>query len=182
MLAPARPHHQHPHRALLPCPRIVCAAAILHRYAAMIDLRGRRAAARTCPNTPSPSCRLALKRTIEDGFGLVRVRGEISGFKRARLGPLLSRAQGRRGGARRGVLAHDRAAPRGQARGRHGGGLHRPPHHLSRPLEIPARHRHDRAGRHRRAAEAARGAAQEARRRGPVRCRAQAEAAVPAAR
>ena len=31
----------------------------------------------------SPSCRAALKRTVEDGFGLVRVRGEISGWKRA---------------------------------------------------------------------------------------------------
>ena len=34
-----------------------------------------------------------------------------------------------------------------QARRRDGGGVHRPPHHLSRPLEIPARHRYDRARR-----------------------------------
>ena len=28
----------------------------------------------------------ALKRTVEDAYGLVRVRGEISGFKRAASG------------------------------------------------------------------------------------------------
>ena len=36
----------------------------------------------------------ALKRTIEDAYGYVRVRGEISGFKRAASGHLLFRAQG----------------------------------------------------------------------------------------
>ena len=38
--------------------------------------------ARICPNTRSPSFRGALKRTIEQDFAYVRVRGEISGFKR----------------------------------------------------------------------------------------------------
>ena len=53
----------------------------------------------------SPSCRAALKRTVEDAFGHVRVRGEISGFKRVALGPLLFHAQGRCGLHRRGDLA-----------------------------------------------------------------------------
>ena len=98
----------------------------------------------------------------------------------AQLRALLSLPQGQRGGARRGVLAHHRDAARDQARRRDGGGVHRAADHLSRPLEIPARHRHDRAGRHRRPLEAPRGAAKAARRRRAVRGRAQAETALSA--
>ena len=49
-------------------------------------------------------------------------------------------------------------------------------------VQVPDRHRADRAGRRRRADGAARGAAQEAAGRGPVRHGAQARAALPAAR
>ena len=39
----------------------------------------------------------ALKKTVEDAFGYVRVRGEISGYRgTALLRPLLFRAEGRR--------------------------------------------------------------------------------------
>ena len=41
----------------------------------------------------------ALKRTVEDNFPFVRVRGEISGLKFAFLRPCLFRPQGRQGGA-----------------------------------------------------------------------------------
>ena len=38
----------------------------------------------------------ALRRTLEDAYGYVRVRGEISGLQAGGLGPSLFRAQGRR--------------------------------------------------------------------------------------
>ena len=75
----------------------------------------------------------ALKRTVEDAFGNVRVRGEISGYR----GPHSSghayfalkddRAQHRGRG-----LAHRHGAAEVPAGGRHGGDRHRAAHHLSR--------------------------------------------------
>ena len=58
--------------------------------------------------------------------------------------------------------------------------VHRAADDLSRPLEISADRRLDRAGRHRRAAEAVGGAPPAPRGRGPLRRRAQEEAAVSA--
>ena len=56
---------------------------------------------------------VALKRTLEDGYGHVRVRGEISGFKRAASGHLYYVPEGREGGAGRGLLArHGQGASR----------------------------------------------------------------------
>ena len=124
----------------------------------------------------------ALKRTVESAFGHVRVRGEISGFKRHALGPLLFHAEGRERVHRRGDLARQRRRARLPPRGRRRGHRDRQAHHLSRPLEVPDRRRADGACGRGRAARAAREAAQGARRRGAVRRRAQAPAAVPAAR
>ena len=49
------------------------------------------AAGDVAPNLPEytvSEVSFALKRTVEDGFGHVRVRGELSGFTRARSGHL----------------------------------------------------------------------------------------------
>ncbi len=170
MLASARPHHQHPHRACS-CARLSYgdersadrspAAGQHHRIYRLRAVAGTQALDRGRVR-PCPRARRGLR------------------LQAARVGSLLFRPEGRRGGARRGVLADDRDPPGGQARGRDGGGVHRPAHHLSRPLEIPDRHRFDRIGRHRRAAQAARRAAPAPRRRGAVRGRAQKAAAVSA--
>ena len=80
----------------------------------------------------------ALKRTLEDGYGYVRVRGEISGFKRAGSGHLYFALKDDGRGARCGLLAQHGAAPRQPARGRARGGRDRPDHHLSQPLALPA--------------------------------------------
>ncbi len=98
----------------------------------------------------------------------------------ARLRALLFRAEGQRRGARRGVLARHRLPPRHQARGRDGDHLQRQADDLCRALEIPARRRAHRAGRHRRAAQAAGGTPPAADGRGAVRGRAQEEIAVSA--
>ena len=118
----------------------------------------------------------ALKRTVEDRFGYVRVRGEISGLSRAAfLRPRLFLPEGRR--ARGSTRSSGRRRCSGlkiKPRGRAGSHRHRAAHDLSRQILLPDRHRCDRAGRHRRADGAARGARAEARRRGPVRRGAQA--------
>ena len=123
----------------------------------------------------------ALKRAIEDRFGYVRVRGEISGYRGphssghayfslkdadARLDAVIWRT----------TLQRMRAQARGGARGHRD----RQADHLPRQIELPDRDRRDRARRHRRADGAARGAAQETRRGGAVRRRAQAQGSVPA--
>ena len=97
-----------------------------------------------------------------------RARRDL-GLQAPFLRPLLSRLERRRGGAGRGDLAHDGAASGPQARRRHGSHLRRQADHLSRPLEISARDRERRAGRHRRAAEAAGRSQEKARSRRPVR-------------
>ncbi len=122
----------------------------------------------------------ALKRTIEDGFGHVRVRGELGNVKYHSQRPCLSRPQGRQGLPRRRDLAPDRTAHQAQAGSRARGRGHRPHHHLPGPVKIPDRDRDARARRTRRADGAGRGAQEEACRRRPVRPRAQAVAAVPA--
>ena len=107
---------------------------------------------------------LAVKRTVEDAFGYVRVRGEISGYRGqhssghayfslkdadASIDAVIWKTS----------LARMRFKPRGGA----GGHRHRAAHDLPALVEIPDRHRADGAGRRRRADGAARGAAQEAR-------------------
>ena len=84
----------------------------------------------------------ALKRTVEDAYGYVRVRGEVSGYKGPHAsGHVLFRAQGRERQDRRGDL-EGRVRPHAdQARGRPGGHRHRQAHHLSQPLELPDRRR-----------------------------------------
>ena len=117
----------------------------------------------------------ALKRTVEDAYGFVRVRGEVSGFKGpVALRPLLFPPQGRQGGARRRDLEGRLGPHAGQAR--RGPRRHRvrQAHDLRRLVEIPARDRHAGARRRRRADEAPGGAQEEARRRRPVRRSAQA--------
>ena len=113
----------------------------------------------------------ALKRTIENAFGQVRVRGEIFGLQAPRVGPLLFHPEGRERLHRRGHLAHQRGRARLPARGWRRGHRHRQAHDLSGPLQISDRHRPDGAGRRGRAARVARTAAQGARRGGAVRCR-----------
>ena len=124
----------------------------------------------------------ALRRAVEDQFGNVRVRGEISGYR----GPHSSghayfalkddRARHRSRG-----LAHDDGEAALPARRGHGGDRQRQAHHLSRLFEIPDRHRQSGAGRRRRADGAARGAQAQACRRRAVRCR-RASAACPTCR
>ena len=124
----------------------------------------------------------ALKRAIEDRFGYVRVRGEISGFRGPPfVGPRLFQPEGHGRPARRGHLALDARAHARQARGGARSRRHRPVDHLPRQVGLSDRDRIARARRRRRADGAARGAAQEARRGGAVRRRAQAQDAVPAA-
>ena len=113
----------------------------------------------------------ALKRTVEGAFEHVRVRGEISGFKRAGSGHLYFALKDERRGARRRLLAHRRGPAR---RSRPRTGWRSSPPAGSPP--IPAARNtssssRDGAGGRRRAAGAAGGAAQEAGRRRPVRCR-----------
>ena len=90
----------------------------------------------------------ALKRTVEDAYGYVRVRGEISGYK----GPhasghvyfaLKDESAKIDGGDLEGRVRPHAAQARGRARGRR----HRQAHHLSQPLELPDRHRDAGAGR-----------------------------------
>ena len=109
-----------------------------------------------------------------------RARRNLGLPRAALLRALLFRAQGRGRQGRSGNLAqHARPHPH-QARGGAGSPRHRPPHHLSRPVEIPDRDRDARAGRHRRADGAGGGAQEEARSRRPVRSRHKAAVAVPA--
>ena len=112
----------------------------------------------------------ALKRTLEDALRLVRLRGEISGFRgphasghcyfalkddKATIEAVIWRSTFQR------LKFKPEAGMEVIATGPH--------HHLSRLVEIPDRHRGAGARRRRRADGAARGAQEEARRRGPVR-------------
>ncbi len=125
----------------------------------------------------------ALKKTVEDAYGYVRVRGEISGYRGPHsLRPLLFRPQGRRRQDRGGDLEGRLRPHAHQARGRARGDRDRPAHHLSGPVEIPDRGRDAGARRRRRADGAAGRAQEEAHRRRPVRSGAQAAPAVPAGR
>ena len=83
----------------------------------------------------------AVKRTVEGAFGRVRVRGEISGFKRAASGHLYLALKDADAVLDARLLARHRAAPLDRARGRPRGDRHGPAHHLSRPLQVPDRHR-----------------------------------------
>ena len=122
----------------------------------------------------------ALKRSIEDDFGYVRVRGEISGFKRHGSGhcyfalkdadAVLDAVCWRMTAIRLGIKPEDGMEVVCTGR------LTTYPGRSKYQLIVER----DRARRHRRAAQAARGAAPAARRRGPVRRRAQEEAAVSA--
>ena len=127
----------------------------------------------------------ARRRAQAHARGRLRLRASPGGDFRlpraARLRPRLFRPQGRGRLHRRGDLEDDLQPAAAQAAGGHRGHRHRAHHDLSRQVQIPDRHRHARAGRDRRAHGAARGAAPQAHRRGPVRARAQAPAALSAA-
>ncbi len=89
----------------------------------------------------------ALKRTIEDAYGYVRVRGELGNVKyhssghvyldlkddKACLAGIIWRTSAQR------IKIKLEAGP--------GGGRHRADHHLSGAVEVPDRHRDARAGR-----------------------------------
>ena len=98
----------------------------------------------------------------------------------ARLRPYLLRSQGRIRLPRLGRLSLRRPAAAHPAAGRHGGRRHRAPHDLRAVVEVPADRRRDRSGRRRRADGDARSAPEGAGRRGPVRRRPQAPAALSA--
>ena len=74
----------------------------------------------------------ALKRTVEEAYGLLRVRGELSGYKRAASGHLYFTLKDEKALHRRGGLARLGAEARLRAGRRARGDLHRPAHHLSR--------------------------------------------------
>ncbi len=122
----------------------------------------------------------ALKRTLEDGYGYVRVRGEISGFKRAGSGHLYFALKDE--SAVLDAVCWRSTAQRLKSLPEDGlevvatGRITTYPE----PLALPADRRSPGAGGHRRPDGAARGAPQEARGRGPVRGRAQAPPALPA--
>ena len=98
----------------------------------------------------------ALKRTVEDGFGHVRVRGEISGFKRAASGHCYFTLKDDNALIDAVIWQGQAASAALPARGRDRGDRDRQAHHLSRPLEIPDRRRAAGAGGRRRADGAAR--------------------------
>ena len=117
----------------------------------------------------------ALKRTIESAFGKVRVRGEISGFKRHCSGHCYFTLKDENACIDAVIWRDQRGRAGVPARRWRRGHRHRQAHHLSRPVEISDRRRPDGAGRRGRAAGLARAAAQGARRRGAVRGGAQAQ-------
>ena len=122
----------------------------------------------------------ALKRTVEEAYGLVRVRGELSGFKRAASGHLYFALKDEKAlidaVAWRGSLPKLAFEPADGLEVICTGRLTTYPG----PLEVPARRRAHRARRHRRADGAARGAPRQARGRGPVRPGAETAPALPA--
>ena len=119
----------------------------------------------------SASCRARSSGRSRTAFGRVRVRGEISGFKRHASGHCYFTLKDEDACIDAVIWRGQRGAPRLRARGRRRGHRHRQADHLSRPLQISARHRPAGAGRRGRAAGAAREAPQGARRRRPVRSR-----------
>ena len=122
----------------------------------------------------------ALKRTIEDAYGYVRVRGELGKVSYHANGHVYFDLKDERA-CIAGVIWRTTARPhQAQARSRPRSGDHRAADHLSRPLAIPDRGRDAGAGRPRCADGAARRAQAPAGRRGPVRRSAQAAPAVPA--
>ncbi len=110
----------------------------------------------------------ALKRTIEDAYGYVRVRGELGKVSYHGNGHVYFDLKDERA-CIAGVIWRG-TAPRIklQARSRPRSGDHRPAHHLSRPLAISDHRRDAGAGRARRADGAARGA--QARNSSPKAC------------
>ena len=115
-------------------------------------------------------------RPLRHGAGARRDIGPEIPFLR----PCLFRPQGRQGGSECRDLARRGGAAEASPRSRDGSDLHRQAVHLCRLLALPAHRRAGRAGGAGGADGAAGGTAQETRRRGPVRCRPQEEAALPA--
>ena len=107
----------------------------------------------------------ALRRTVEENFEHVRVRGEISGFKGAAGSGHCYFTLKDSGACIDAVIWRlDLPAPALQAAGRAGDGGDRQAHDLPEPLALPDRRGEPGAGGRRRPHGAARGAAQEARR------------------
>ena len=124
----------------------------------------------------------ALKRTVEDTYGHVRVRGELGRVSRPGSGHVyldLKDDKAVLAGVMWKGVAQRLSDP---ARAGPGSGGDGQTYHLSGPVEIPDRHRGDGAGRRRRADGAARGAQEEARRRRAVRRGPQEGAALSAGR
>ena len=111
----------------------------------------------------------ALKRTIEEAYGYVRVRGELGKVSYHGNGHVYFDLKDDRACDRRRDLAQRRPAHKTQARSRPRSGDHRPAHHLSGPLAISDRGGDAGARRPRRAHGAPGGAQEEARRGGAVR-------------
>ena len=90
----------------------------------------------------------ALKRTVEDAYGFVRVRGEISGYRGPHSSGHVYFALKDENAKIDGVIWKGAF---GRMRIKPEDGLevvvHRPAHHLSRPLVLPDRHRDAGAGR-----------------------------------
>ena len=139
------------------------------------DREYRRADERAPIQPPRIHRLRALLRAEADGGGEFRARARARrDFRlqgRRRLRPLLFHAEGCRRRHRRGDLAARVPAAALQAAGGAGDGGDRQAHHLPEPLALPDHRRASRAGRRRRADGAARGAAEEARGRRPVRRR-----------
>ena len=95
------------------------------------------------PSTPSPSCRKAVKRTVEDALRLcAAARRDFRLSRPHSSGHCLFRAEGRQGQDRRGDLEGHRS-PGLRFKPEEGMEVdrHRPRHHLSRQVELPDRHR-----------------------------------------
>ncbi len=155
----------------------------LHRDRFVTDRadQPQAAAAKTSPNSPFPSFRTPSNARLEEGFGYVRLRGEVSGYRGPpRFRPLLFRAEGRQGQDRGRHLAWRLGQAQDQARRGHGGHCHRQDLLVPRLVQISDRHRLARARGPRRPHGAARGAQEALRRRRLVRGEPQEGAAVPA--
>ena len=183
MFAAAAAHHQDSHGEAL---TMVCALRHKPARVAVSDGKLRRPsdAGVTTSNVPEftvSELSVALKRELETAFPRVRVRGEISQPAFPRSGHCYFRLKDENavidGVCWKGTVPAARHQDRGRA------WRSSPPASITTyagSLALPDHHRPPGAGRRRRAAEAARGPAQEARGRGAVRRRAQAAAAVPA--
>ena len=142
----------------------------------------RRPGADNLPDYAVSEIAGAIKRTLKDAFGRVRVRGEITELKRYPSGHVYLSLKDEGAKLEAVVWKTNVRAPRHPAGERAGGARHRAHRHLRRPFQVPARHRPAGLRRRGRAARPDRAAAAAPARGGALRRRAQAADPAAAAR